>query len=170
MILPRTAAPNLSFPLLAGGQWSLADQTPDAFTMILAFRGSFCSICKIQLEALNAKLDEFTSRGVNVVVVSADDAAHARKMQTEWDIDKLLIGYGLRLEDAREWRLYVSSGYGETPPVFSEPGLFLVRPDGELFYAATQNAPFGRPSLDEMLMAIDYSIKTNYAARGDMPA
>ncbi len=168
MILPRSQAPDLTFPLLEGGQWSLAAQTPDTFTMILVYRGVHCSVCKALLGNLDKRLDEFTSRGLSVVAVSTDDEARAARTPGAWGLDHLTLGYGLTLEDAREWRLYVSTGNEKTPAQFSEPGLFLVRPEGELFYASTQNSPFGRPPLDEILLAIDFAVETDYPARGDV--
>jgi len=44
-------------------------------------------------------------------------------------------GYSLAIATARTWGLYISTGRGmtttgvEEPPLFSEPGVFLVRPD-----------------------------------------
>ena len=49
------------------------------------------------------------------------------------------VGYGLPLKDARAWGLYISTSRGKTsagieePALFSEPGLFLVRPDSTLY-------------------------------------
>ncbi len=169
MILPRSQVPNLTFPLLGGTTWSLADQQPKTFTMVMVYRGVHCSVCKALLGDLDQKLDEFTARGVNVVAVSMDDEERAARTPDEWNLRSLTLGYGLSIDDAREWRLYVSTGNEKTPPRFSEPGLFLVRSDGELFYAATQNSPFGRPPLDEILLAIDFAVETDYPARGDVP-
>jgi hypothetical protein len=42
------------------------------------------------------------------------------------------------------------------PAIFCEPGLFLVKPDGTLFYAALSSARFGRPSSAGMLNATDF--------------
>lgn len=168
MILPRTPAPDLTFPLVDGGTWSLSDQRPETFTMILVYRGVHCSVCKALLGDLDKRLGDFTSRGINVVAVSTDDAARAARTPGEWGLERLTLGYDLSIEDAREWRLYISSGNEKTPPQFSEPGLFLIRSDGELFYAATQNSPFGRPPLEEILLAVDFAVETNYPARGDV--
>ena len=74
---------------------------------------------------------------------------------------------------ARDWGLYLSKGIGKTsvgieePAVFAEPGLFLVRPDGTLYYGAVQTMPFARPGFADLMMAIDYAIGKNYPARGE---
>lgn len=170
MILPRTAAPALTFPLAGGGTWSLADQNPGAFTMIVVYRGLHCPICKGQLRALADKLDAFAERGVRCVAVSTDSQEKAEETKKAWGLEALDLGYGLDLETARQWGLFVSSGIKQEPERFAEPGIFLVKPDGTLYFAAIQNMPFARPPLDEILGAIDFVVKNDYPARGDVAA
>jgi hypothetical protein len=85
----------------------------------------------------------------------------------------LRMGHSLPLQQAREWGLYVSTSRGvtsigiEEPPLFSEPGVFIVRPDGTLYYGAVQTMPFARPHFDELLAAIDFALAKNYPARGE---
>jgi len=168
MILPGTNAPNLTFPLLDGCVWQLMDQKPESFSMILVYRGVHCSICRTLLEELNGKIGDFNALGTEVTVVSTDDEERAIRTKTEWNVDHLRIGYGLRIEDALNWRLFISPGYEKTPPKYSEPGLFLIRPNGELFYASIQSSPFGRSRLNEIKAAIEYAKKVDYPSRGSL--
>lgn len=91
----------------------------------------------------------------------------------DWGLEKLTIGYGVSLEKARELGLYISSSRGKTstgveePALFAEPGLFLVRADGTLYFASIQTMPFARPSFAEVLGALDYVIANDYPARGE---
>ena len=91
-----------------------------------------------------------------------------------WGLGNVNIGYGLELDTARAWGLYVSSSRGKTslgiqePALFSEPGVFLVRPDGTLYWAAVQTMPFARPHFKEMLGGLDFVIKNDYPARGEV--
>ena len=88
-------------------------------------------------------------------------------------VSALRLGYGLDLATARAWGLYISAGRGTTsigieePALFSEPGLFLVRADGTLYYMAIQTMPFARPPARELLAALDFVIKADYPARGE---
>jgi peroxiredoxin len=163
-------------PLVGGGHWSLADQTPDQFTLIIVYRGFHCPICSNYLADLNRKLDDFDSRGVKVLVVSSDDEVRATEAREKWGLTQLTLGYGLSLESARQWGLYISSGRGETsagveePAFFAEPGLFLTRPDGTLYFATVQTMPFARPSFGDILKAIDFVIAKDYPARGEVNA
>jgi peroxiredoxin len=43
-LMPRQKVPALSVPLVGGGTWSLADQSPENFTMVVFYRGLHCPI------------------------------------------------------------------------------------------------------------------------------
>ena len=58
----------------------------------------------------------------------------------------------------------------EEPALFSEPGVFLVKPDGSLYFGAVQTMPFVRPHFDELLAALDFVIAKDYPARGEQVA
>ncbi len=94
--------------------------------------------------------------------------------EATWGLEDLCVAYGLSLQQAREWGLYVSRGCGrsslgiEEPPMFVEPALFLVRPDRTLYYASVQSMPFGRPCFDEMLRGIERVVAREYPARGEV--
>ncbi len=136
--------------------------------MIVFYRGLHCPVCRAYLAELDRKLDEFTRRGVEVMAVSGDDAERARRAVEEWKLERLAVGYGQTIASMREWGLFVSHGIKEPEPDhFGEPGLFLIRPDGAVYYVAVNSMPFGRPRLDDMLGALDFIIARNYPARGE---
>ena len=174
MIKPRQPVPALSVPLLGGGTWTLADQKPENFTMVVVYRGYHCPICSGYLGDLNRKAAQFAEKGVNVLVVSSDTEERAAEAKEKWGLDNLTIGYGLTLDSGREWGLYVSSSRGKTstgvvePDLFLEPGLFLIRPDGTLYWASIQTMPFARPQFGEVLKGLDGAIEKNYPARGEV--
>jgi peroxiredoxin len=174
--MPRQPMPALEVPTAGGPPWSLAAQAPQHFTMLVFFRGLHCPICRTQLRDLEAKLPEFDKRGVSVIALSSDDAERAIRTKAEWGLPKLTLGYGLTLDAARGWGLYISSGRGKTsigveePAQFSEPGLFLVRPDGTLYFASIQTMPFARPQFADVLNAVDFVVAKDYPARGEVAA
>ncbi|NIQ95222.1 MAG: AhpC/TSA family protein, partial [Desulfuromonadales bacterium] len=69
--------------------------------------------------------------------------------KADWGIDRIPIGFGLAIEDARDWGLYISTTIrdGETP-IFTEPGLFLIEADGTLRLAVLNSDPHLRPDPD----------------------
>lgn len=173
-LMPRQQAPSLDVVTVGGGRWRLADQHPENFTMVVFYRGLHCPICAMYLGDLNKKAAEFAAKGVNVVVVSSDGEARATEAKAKWGLDNLMVGYGLDLTKAREWGLYISAGKGvsgagvEEPALFSEPGLFLIKPDNSVYFVTTQTMPFARPSFGDILKALDFVIAKNYPARGEV--
>lgn len=170
MLKPNQPAPSLDLPLTIQARFSLADQSPDAFTMLVFYRGKHCPICKDYLEEIGSRLDEITSRGINPFAISMDSEERASVVDQEWKTGDLPLCYDLSEDKAREYGLYISEKRegSDEPDKFSEPGLFLVRPDGTLYFAQVQSAPFTRPSIDQLLQAIDYIGEKDYPARGTL--
>ena len=170
-LTPRTQTPHLSFPLTNGDEWKLSEQNPESFTMVVFYRGLHCPVCKSYTQSLNKLVDEFNERGIETVTVSMDSEKRARTSVQEWEIDKLKVGYNLSEKQVREWGLYLSNAIKDSEPdLFSEPGLFLIRPGGELYYTAINSMPFGRPVLKDMLKAVDFIQENDYPARGEVKA
>ncbi len=173
MLKPRLPVPALEFDTLGGARWSLAEQHPRHFTMVVFYRGLHCPICRKYTTELNAMIEEFDKRGVSTVITSTDSKERAQEAKTRWGLPKLTVGYGVSIEEAREWGLYVSSSRGmtsagvEEPPRFAEPGLFLVKPDQTLYWAMISTMPFARPHFNEIAAAIDFAVSKDYPARGE---
>jgi AhpC/TSA family len=113
-LIPRLPVPDLAVSLVGGGRWRLSEQRPKSFTMVVVYRGLHCPICKGYLSDLNAKLGQFEGHGVGVIAISSDTAERAQRAKSDWRLDRLLLGYGLTLQQGRSWGLYVSSGRGVT--------------------------------------------------------
>jgi peroxiredoxin len=173
-LIPRQPVPSLQVPLVGGGRFDIAQEKPERFTLVVFYRGLHCPICRTYLRDLEAKLPEFAKRGVTVVAISSDRTEPAERSKRDWQLQNLRLGHDLDLRSALSWGLHVSSGRGTTsagveePALFSEPGLFLVRPDGTLYFASVQTMPFARPHFADILSAIDYVIAKDYPARGEI--
>lgn len=169
-ILPAQAVPDFTVPLIDGGKFQLSQRLGDNFTLLLFYRGVHCPICKMQLRELQRKLGDFAERGITVVAISMDSKERAQKSVDEWDVDELLLGYGLSEDQARDYDLYISSGRPDSqePEIFSEPAMLLVKHDQTLYFASIQSMPFTRPPLDQLLQGIDFALKNDYPARGEL--
>jgi peroxiredoxin len=166
--LPQAKVPALKVKTLDGKVWDIAKQNPKMFTMVIFYRGYHCPICLKYLQEIDTKLPEFEEQGVNVIAISMDTFERAEKTRQEMKIKNLTIGYGMSLDTALKWGLYISKGVLKNEPEqFSEPGLFLVRPDGTLYASSVQTMPFTRPSLDELLAGIKFIKEKKYPARGE---
>lgn len=164
---PGTTAPGLAFDLVGGGAFKLADATPENFTMVVFHRGLHCPVCRSYTRELDRLQSRYAELGVDVVTISMDDEDRASRSVEEWGIEDLDVGYGLDEDTARAWGLYLSSAIkDEEPARFSEPGLFLVDRDGDLFYAAVSSMPFGRPDLSTFADRIEWVLDNDYPSRG----
>jgi peroxiredoxin len=173
MITPRQTVPDFSVPLLSGGTWTLSEQNPEKFTMAVFYRGLHCPLCSMYLGKLNKLVGDLKERGVNVIVISSDVKERADEAVEKWDVENLELAYGLDLEDARKLGLFISNGIGTTstgyeePAQFSEPGLFMIRPDQTLYFSDIQTMPFLRPDLSGLVPNLDFIIAKDYPARGE---
>ncbi|PKO89775.1 MAG: alkyl hydroperoxide reductase [Betaproteobacteria bacterium HGW-Betaproteobacteria-12] len=172
-LMPRQPVPALDLALTGGGRFVLGADPAERFDLIVFYRGLHCPICAKYLLELERLAPEFAQRGVRLVAVSSDEAERAQAMADKVKAAGMSIGYGLSLASARQWGLYISASRGKTsigieePALFSEPGVFLVRPDGTLYYGAVQTMPFARPQFQDLLGAIDFAIAHDYPARGE---
>jgi peroxiredoxin len=173
MLMPRLPVPDLRVPTLAHGDYLLTTEAPQHFSLVVFYRGLHCPICLKYLLELAPLQPEFEKRGVKVIAISSDTRERAQALADKLKSPDLRIGFDLPLAAAREWGLYISTSRGQTsigidePALFSEPGVFIARPDGTLYYGAVQTMPFARPHFDELLAAIDFALAKNYPARGE---
>jgi peroxiredoxin len=172
-LLPRYPVPALNVPLTTGGRFVLGAAPGERFDLVVFYRGLHCPICAKYLMELERLAPEFAQRGVSIVAISSDDEERGREMADKVKAAVVKFGYALSLKSARQWGLYISASCGKTsigieePALFSEPGVFIVRPDGTLYYGAVQTMPFARPQFQDLLGAIDFAIAKDYPARGE---
>ncbi|TAA49696.1 peroxiredoxin-like family protein [Shinella sp. JR1-6] len=173
MLVPRMSAPDLVVKTLDHGEFALADEAPRLMTLVCFYRGLHCPICAGYLKELGRLTPSFLERGVNTIAISSDGEERARQMADKIGAEHLRIGYGLSLGAAKHWGLYISASRGKTsigieePKLFSEPGVFLIKPDQSVYWLSVQSMPFARPNFGEMVQALDFAIKNDYPARGE---
>jgi peroxiredoxin len=154
--------PALDARLVGGGRWALAREKADKLALLAFYRGVFCPVCRVWLGDLDKLLPEFYKRGVSVIALSCDKKDAAERAVKEWGLQRLRVGYNLAPDDARQAGLYISEGRGinpatnqKEPMLFTEPGLLLVKPEGELYAAWIQSTPYARVHMAEILTAVD---------------
>jgi peroxiredoxin len=173
MLIPRQATPALMVPTLQHGTFDLSADGAEHYTLIVFYRGLHCPICMKYLLELSRLVPEFEKRGVKVIALSSDTKERTAQMAEKINAPGLRMGYGLELNVARQWGLYISTSRGltsigiEEPALFSEPAVYIVKPDTTLYYGAAQTMPFARPNFSDLLGAIDFALAKNYPARGE---
>lgn len=137
--------------------------------MIEFYRGLHCPGCQAYLRGMDREVEAFKAIGVDVIAVSGDARARAEQAKRDWNLDNLTVGYGVSVETMQEWGLFISKGMGdEEPERFSEPGLFVIKPDGSIYYVAVNSMTFGRPRMSEILKALEVKITNDAPARGEV--
>ena len=173
-LIPRQSTPELNVETVGRGTWKMSEQSPENFTLVVFFRGLHCPICANYLRDLQRNLGDFAKQGVNVIAISSDSKKRAEKSAEDWGLEELTLGFGLNLDTVRRRDLVVSTGRGPTSSgieetrLFSEPGLYLIRPDGTLYFGSVQTMPFSRPSFAEILNGVKFVLERDYPARGQV--
>ncbi|WP_299816924.1 peroxiredoxin-like family protein [uncultured Roseibium sp.] len=173
MLIPRQPVPGLTVETLSGAPFDLSTDAAEFATLVVFYRGLHCPICATYLKELGRLTPDFAEKGVKTVAISSDDKDRAQQMADKVGFPDLRFGYGLPLSVAKDWGLFISTSRGTTsigieePALFSEPGVFLVKADGTLYFSAVQTMPFVRPHFQEMVGALDFVQKNDYPARGE---
>ena len=152
---------------LGGGTITLGQPEEKSWQLVFIYRGIHCPICRQYLGELEPKLSEFAEMGIEVVAISADTEAKARKLKADLAVT-VPLGYGLSVEQMKALGLYISDPRSpeETDRPFAEPGLFLINPEGNLHMVDISNAPFLRPELANLPSRIKYVLDNDYPIRG----
>ena len=174
-LMPRQPVPALDVALAGGGRYGLAQERPAIASLVVFYRGLHCQQCSDYIADLDARLPDLEARGISAVAISCDLAERGERTPADWGLKRLRIGYGLSLREARRWGLFLTEGRPRKegwsePPVYGEPGFFLVRPDGTLFLTAVQNMPFARPRVEDLCAGFDFLFERGYFRDEDCPA
>lgn len=159
------AFPDLSWPRTDGGR--LTPAVTEGWRMLVIYRGAHCPVCRQYLATLEGLKSAYLEAGIEVAALSSDsqDRATAQATAEGWSFP---VGYDLAPEEMRTLGLYVSSprSPAETDRPFSEPGVFVINPEGGLQIIDISNAPFARPDLVALLTGLKFIQAKDYPVRG----
>ncbi|RYE41502.1 MAG: redoxin domain-containing protein [Hyphomicrobiales bacterium] len=168
MLKPGDKVPELQFPLMTGGSWTLRSGSEAQLRLISFTRGAFCGYCTRFMQQLNTLHASFSKLGIDTVGVSVDPLEVASDWAEKSGIDETPIGYGLTRDQIKACGLFASHltrNGNET--YFAEPALWLVRPGGELYLTIQSSISCGRPDLASLLVGLKTLAKHGFPARGD---
>jgi peroxiredoxin len=162
-VKPGDKFPITQVRLLVGGTLDFTSLLEgNAGLLLVVYRGKQCGYCKAQLGEIENCYEEFLKRNIKVLAISADTIERARMTHDELALGNLEIAYGLDLELARQCGLYISDSRKEVEmSQFSEPGIFLIRPNQTLEAAWVSSFAFPRPPLDGIIDAMDFFLKVD---------
>jgi peroxiredoxin len=135
--------------------------------LIVVYRGKHCGRCKKYLNSLQTMLPEWENAGFNVIAVSADSREKAQMDVAEfsWTFP---LACELAESEMKKLGVYISEPLSpdEADGRFSEPAVFVLRPDGTIQIAALSNGPAARPDLTELLDGMIFTINNDRPVRG----
>jgi len=162
------AFPETVVPLVSGGTATIGGPSEnDRWTLVVVYRGRHCPLCVKYLGTLQDMAADFDQQGTDVIAVSGDGLEKAKE-QVEVGNLTIPLAYDLSIEQMQTLGLYISNPRSpeETDQPFPEPGLFVVRPDGNIQIIDISNAPFSRPDLPSILRGITFGRDKGYPIRG----
>jgi len=166
-ITAGSAFPAMSWPAIGGG--SVDPAGAQGWRMLIVYRGKHCPLCKKYFAGLGGMLADYKAAGVSILAVSADpiEKAQADVDEFGWQFP---VGYGMTQEQMRALGTYISEPRSpqETDRPFSEPGLFVINPEGKVQIVDISNAPFARPDLGMILNGIKFVQEKSYPVRGTL--
>lgn len=146
------AFPEVTAPLVGGGEIVLPDAVRDGWAALLFYRGHWCPYCRGQLADFQRELHRFDDASVRVVALSADPEEEARETVEAHGID-FPVGYGL---DPGRVRLEHGAYIGDEGSFVQATG-FVLRPGGTVELAVYSTGAVGRLIAADALGLIEYA-------------
>lgn len=157
-------APNFTATAVLGNNeivddFNLYENFGEKGTVVFFYPLDFTFVCPSEIIAFDHRLDEFTSRGINVIGVSVDSQfSHFAWKNTP--VDEGGIGQvryplvaDLNKQIARDFDVLFNESVALR-------GSFLIDTDGTVRHAVINDLPLGR-NIDEMLRMVDAMLFTN---------
>lgn len=167
LLNPQSKVPALDVPLVGGGKFSVFEASPEKFQILVFYRGKHCPKCQAQLKEIDPMVEDLKSNGFEIVALSMDGKDRAEGAVKDWGLKNLSVGYDLSLLTAKAYGLFISDAISDKEPAhFSEPGVFVIRPDGSLYAEFVQNTPFSRPDIKQLSEGLEFAFKNDYPVRG----
>ncbi len=163
-MLVTKKAPDFTAPaVLADGSivdnFNLYENFGEKGTVLFFYPLDFTFVCPSEIIAFSHRIDEFKSRGINVIGVSVD-SQYTHFAWRETPVEKGGIGridYPLVADLTKQ----ISSDYDVLLDAgVALRGSFLIDKDGTIRHAVINDLPLGR-NIDEMIRMVDAMLFTN---------
>ena len=158
-VLVGKQAPDFTVPaVLADGQivdnFNFSQATKGKYAVVVFYPLDFTFVCPTELIALDHRMDDFKSRGVEVVAVSID-SHFTHNAWRNTPVDQGGIG-AVRYTMAADMGHSIVKDYDVEAdvPAVAYRGSFLIDRDGMVRHQVVNDLPLGR-NIDEMIRMID---------------
>lgn len=157
-----------------GGTVTLSSLYADGPVLLVFYRGGWCPYCNYQVHELSQAWPDFQARGVTPVLVSVDRAEASAQTQASWEIpfpvlsDPTLkahtawnVNFSVDDEIVKRYQRFgidIEEYSGQTHHTIAVPSMFLIDRDGVVRWAHAELDYKTRPTLEQVLAAIDGAI------------
>ncbi len=163
MLVTKKAPDFTATTVLADGSivedFNLYDNLGEKGAVLFFYPLDFTFVCPSEIIAFSHRIEEFTSRGINVIGVSID-SQFSHFAWRETPVDKGGIGRikfplvaDLTKQISKDYDVLLDAGVALR-------GSFLLDADGTVRHAVINDLPLGR-NIDEMIRMVDTMIFTN---------
>ncbi len=158
-VLVGKQAPDFTVPAVLGNgeivdSFSFSDATKGKYAVVVFYPLDFTFVCPSELIALDHRMDDFTSRGVEVIAVSID-SHFTHNAWRNTPINDGGIGQ-VRYTMAADMAHTVVKDYDveADAPAVAYRGSFLIDKEGMVRHQVVNDLPLGR-NIDDMLRMVD---------------
>ncbi|RLA19328.1 MAG: peroxiredoxin [Gammaproteobacteria bacterium] len=158
-VLVGKQAPDFTVPAVLGNgdivdSFSFSDATKGKYAVVVFYPLDFTFVCPSELIALDHRMDDFTSRGVEVIAVSID-SHFTHNAWRNTPINDGGIG-AVRYTMAADMAHTIVKDYDveADAPAVAYRGSFLIDKEGMVRHQVVNDLPLGR-NIDEMLRMVD---------------
>ncbi len=158
-VLVGKQAPDFTVPAVLGNgeivdSFSFSDATKGKYAVVVFYPLDFTFVCPSELIALDHRMDDFTSRGVEVIAVSID-SHFTHNAWRNTPINEGGIGQ-VRYTMAADMAHTIVKDYDveADAPAVAYRGSFLIDKAGLVRHQVVNDLPLGR-NIDDMLRMVD---------------
>ncbi len=163
MLVTKKAPDFTATAVLADGQivedFNLMDNLGEKGAVLFFYPLDFTFVCPSEIIAFSHRIEEFTSRGINVIGVSVDSQfSHFAWRETPVENGGIgRIKYPLVADLSKQISRDYDVLFGDSVAL---RGSFLIDADGTIRHAVINDLPLGR-NIDEMIRMVDTMLFTN---------
>ncbi len=163
MLVTKKAPDFTATAVLADGQivedFNLMDNLGEKGAVLFFYPLDFTFVCPSEIIAFSHRIEEFTSRGINVIGVSVDSQfSHFAWRETAVENGGIgRIKYPLVADLSKQISRDYDVLFGDSVAL---RGSFLIDADGTIRHAVINDLPLGR-NIDEMIRMVDTMLFTN---------
>jgi peroxiredoxin len=146
----------LEFSLAKGGTTVVPDDLDGSYSVVLFYRGEWCSFCSRQLKCFQRSLNSFTDQGIDVIAASADSRQDAQAAIDEHGVE-FPVAYDLDVPAVSE---SIGAFFDPNPDHVDLPHLqstgFILDPSGTIVVSVYSSGAIGRLDPADSLGMIDH--------------